>query len=225
MTPIKYVALLNSKSHLVHFSVSLSYSTMLESFLPPTKANEFPRTSDRPKTFSDEYSCKVTFYFWAKYLRYSRYFSLHRKIITTTQPSTPPPATSANGTYACAEYSLSAEYPSAFSCRIFVFVRNRNIRFRSITTQDHCGRVAQDLKLLEPMHSSGGSSPRNWSSREPRALCPFYKSSREPRLEPRVNEPLNFEKGLVTASPHFYKQNWLVKLKLFDIFCTYSWKI
>jgi hypothetical protein len=33
----------------------------------------------------------------------------------------------------CAEYSLSAEYSAAFSCRIFVFGRNKKIRFRSIT--------------------------------------------------------------------------------------------
>jgi hypothetical protein len=36
----------------------------------------------------------------------------------------------------CAEYSLSAEYSAAFSCRIFVFGRNKKIRFRSITTAD-----------------------------------------------------------------------------------------
>jgi hypothetical protein len=34
----------------------------------------------------------------------------------------------------CAEYLLSAEYSAAFSCRIFVFVRNKKIRFRSITS-------------------------------------------------------------------------------------------
>jgi hypothetical protein len=33
----------------------------------------------------------------------------------------------------CAEYSLSAEYSAAFSCRIFVFGQNKKIRFRSIT--------------------------------------------------------------------------------------------
>jgi hypothetical protein len=33
----------------------------------------------------------------------------------------------------CAEYSLSAEYSAAFSCRILVFGRNRKICFRSIT--------------------------------------------------------------------------------------------
>jgi hypothetical protein len=34
----------------------------------------------------------------------------------------------------CAEYSLSAKYSAAFSCQIFVFGRNKKIRFRSITT-------------------------------------------------------------------------------------------
>jgi hypothetical protein len=34
----------------------------------------------------------------------------------------------------CAEYLLSAEYLAAFSCRIFVFGRNKKIRFRSITS-------------------------------------------------------------------------------------------
>jgi hypothetical protein len=33
----------------------------------------------------------------------------------------------------CADYLLSAEYSAAISCRIFVFGRNKKIRFRSIT--------------------------------------------------------------------------------------------
>jgi hypothetical protein len=37
----------------------------------------------------------------------------------------------------CAEYLLSAEYSVAFSCRIFVFGRNKKIRFRSITNYNH----------------------------------------------------------------------------------------
>jgi hypothetical protein len=37
---------------------------------------------------------------------------------------------------ACAEYSLSAEYSLAFSCQIFVFGRNKKIRFRSIARQE-----------------------------------------------------------------------------------------
>jgi hypothetical protein len=41
------------------------------------------------------------------------------------------------GLLLCAEYSLSAEYSAAFSCRIFVFGRNRKIRFRSITSRKY----------------------------------------------------------------------------------------
>jgi hypothetical protein len=47
----------------------------------------------------------------------------------------------------CAEYSLSAEYSAAFSCRIFVFGRNKKIRFRSIST-------------VSPSHLSLSSAPQ-----------------------------------------------------------------
>jgi hypothetical protein len=38
----------------------------------------------------------------------------------------------------CAKYSLLAEYLAAFFCLIFVFGRNKKIRFRSITTRITC---------------------------------------------------------------------------------------
>jgi hypothetical protein len=46
----------------------------------------------------------------------------------------------------CAEYSLSAEYSAAFSCRIFVFGLNKKICFRSITSSN-CQAQAQAQAL------------------------------------------------------------------------------
>jgi hypothetical protein len=61
-----------------------------------------------------------------------------------------------------------------------------------------------------------GSSPLKWSSREPRALCIFCKGSREPRLEPHPNEPLNFEKSSLLNKPCRFIQKWLILLLFFN---------
>jgi hypothetical protein len=57
----------------------------------------------------------------------------------------------------CAEYSLSAEYSVAFSCRIFVFGRNKKIRFRSITSRRRRRRVIQ-LSYFRIFHAFPASA-------------------------------------------------------------------
>jgi hypothetical protein len=119
-------------------------------------------TSDRPKTFSAEYSasaaenekkyCLVTFSRESKLLVYivnvlCMYVTVAHKSCPSTATCNCHPRKPIFSLYKftfcpcllpCAEYSLSAEYFAAFSCRIFVFGRNKKIRFRSITYLNTC---------------------------------------------------------------------------------------
>jgi hypothetical protein len=98
-------------------------------------------------------SCLVTFHFQAIFSRESKllvdivnflciYVSVANKSCPSTATCSCHPTKQCFSLYkltllrcllSCAEYSLSAKYSVAFSCQIFIFGRNKKIRFRSIT--------------------------------------------------------------------------------------------
>jgi hypothetical protein len=77
-----------------------------------------------------------------------------------------------------AEYSLSAEYSAAFSCRIIAFGQNKKIRFRSITNTNP-GPLSQKISSLS-----------SYQLRHPLQLLEFAIKKRDDmKMDSRASQP------------------------------------
>jgi hypothetical protein len=98
----------------------------------------------------------------------------------------------------CAEHSLSAEYSAVFSCRIFVFNRNKKIRFRSITKKHPTlllrnfitHFITHVITRRRWRHHAYQQPPDNRHNRRARAAAsPAAATSQRQRQEPDRGRP------------------------------------